>query len=174
MKFFYFFGYQLVVICGVGDIVSGVVLCLYYVGFKVIMLEVEKLIVICCIVVFVQVVFDGEMMVEGVIVCLVISFVEVMKFIECGFIFVMVDFVCLLFDELKLFCVVDVILVKQNLGMWVDMVLVIIVFGLGFIVGKDCYVVIEINCGYWFGQVIYFGCVQENIGVSGNIMGYII
>lgn len=52
------------------------------------------------------------MMVEGVIVCLVISFVEVMKFIECGFIFVMVDFVCLLFDELKLFCVVDVILVK--------------------------------------------------------------
>lgn len=31
------------------------------------------------------------------------------------------------------------------------MVLVIIVFGLGFIVGKDCYVVIEINCGYWFG-----------------------
>lgn len=174
MKFFYFFGYQLVVIRGAGDIVSGVALRLYYAGFKVIMLEVEKSIVIRCIVAFVQVVFDGEMTVEGVIVRLVISFAEAMKFIERGFIFVMVDFVCLLFDELKSFCVVDVILAKQNLGTRVDMVLVIIAFGSGFIVGKDCYAVIEINRGYWFGQVIYFGCAQENIGVFGNIMGYII
>lgn len=163
---------EVVVVRGAGDLATGVGYRLHRCGFKVLMLEIEKPLVIRRTVSYAQSVYDGEIVINGVKGVRVSNQEEIESAWKRDEIPVLVDEKAEIISELKPRVVVDAILAKKNLGTTLDMAEIVVGVGPGFTAGVDVDAVVETKRGHYLGTVILEGAAIPNTGVPGLIGGY--
>nr|WP_073089938.1 selenium-dependent molybdenum cofactor biosynthesis protein YqeB [Thermosyntropha lipolytica] len=161
-----------VVIRGAGDLATGIACRLHRSGFKVLMLELEKPLVIRRTVAFASAVWEKEYTVEGIKAVKAEQIEDIYHIWEKEVIPVMVDPEARILNFIKPGILVDAILAKKNLGTSRKMAPITIGLGPGFEAGVDVDVVIETKRGHNLGRLIFQGRAEENTGIPGEVMGY--
>ncbi|KGK91460.1 NADP-binding protein [Desulfosporosinus sp. HMP52] len=161
-----------VLIRGAGEQASGVGWALAKAGFRVVMTEVAKPLMVRWPVCFGTAVEEGRWQVEGITACRVdLPAADCETAWQAGEIPIIVDPDLEMLPVLKPVILVDAIMAKQNLGTKRDMAPMTIGLGPGFTAGADVDVVIETNRGHNLGRIIYSGPAQPNTGIPGEIKG---
>lgn len=163
---------DIIIIRGAGDIASGIAYRLHKCGFRLILTEIEKPLVVRRFVSFANAVFEGETEVEGVRAVKAECIEDIYEIWRNIDIPVLCDSGCKILDSIKPLAVVDAILAKRNLGTHRAMAPITIGAGPGFEAGVDVDAVIETQRGHNLGKVIYKGTACADTGIPGNIMGY--
>jgi xanthine dehydrogenase accessory factor len=161
-----------VVVRGGGDLASGVIYRLVKAGFPVIVTELARPLAIRRAVAYASAVFEGEIMVEGLMARRVQRVADVPGVLAVGGIPVLVDDVGTALAALKPAVVVDARLAKRNLGTTPEDAPLVIALGPGFEAGRDCHAVIETNRGHALGRVVWNGGAEPNTGTPGNVQGH--
>ena len=151
---------------------TGVAYRLCKSGFKVVITEMEKPLVIRRKVAFAQAVYEGQTTVEGITAIRVRETKEIGALLNDGHIPVVIDPACTLAREINAAVVVDATLAKRFTGMSRDMAPLTIALGPGWEAGKDVHAVIETNRGHNLGRVILKGCAEPNTGIPEAVLGY--
>ena len=162
---------DIVVIRGGGDIATGTIHKLHRCGFKVVILEIEKPSAIRRTVCFSEAIYEGKIMVEGVICEKANNLDEVYSILDKKNIPVIIDPFGKFIEILNPFVVVDAILAKKNLGTTKDMAPITIGLGPGFCAGEDVDIVIETMRGHNLGRIIEKGYAMANTGIPGAVNG---
>jgi len=163
---------DIIIIRGAGDIASGIAHRLHRCGFRIILTEIEKPLVVRRFASFANAVFEGEAILEGIRAVKAYS-IEDIQNIWCGAdIPIICDSQCNIIRDIKPLAVVDAILAKRNMGTRIGMAPITIGVGPGFEAGSDVDVVIETHRGHNLGKVIDNGFADADTGIPGNIMGY--
>lgn len=160
-----------VLVRGAGEQASGVGWTLAKAGFRVVMTEVEKPLMVRWPVCFGTAVAEGRWEVDGIVACRVEEPNQCEDVWRGGEVAVLVDPGLKGLSELKPAVLVDAILAKRNLGTKRDMAPMTIGLGPGFTAEIDVDVVVETNRGHYLGQLIYSGMAQANTGIPGVIEG---
>ncbi|MDA3789298.1 MAG: selenium-dependent molybdenum cofactor biosynthesis protein YqeB [Desulfobacula sp.] len=163
---------ELIVIRGGGDLASAVAHKLYKCGFKVVILEVEKPLVVRRTVAYAQAVIDGESVVEGVRAVLAKTPADIISAISVGDIPVYIDPQSRVIELLKPYAVIDSTMAKKNKGMAIEMAPFTLALGPGFTAKKDVDAVIETKRGHFLGSIIYQGQAIPNTGIPDRVNGY--
>ncbi|HBW34608.1 selenium-dependent molybdenum cofactor biosynthesis protein YqeB [Desulfosporosinus sp. BICA1-9] len=161
-----------VLVRGAGEQASGVAWTLARAGFRVVMTEVAKPLMVRWPVCFGTAVAEGRCQVEGISACRVEHPKECEVAWQAGEIPILVDPNLEKLPELKPSILIDAILAKRNLGTKRDMAQLTIGLGPGFTAEIDVDVVVETNRGHFLGQLIYSGTAQANTGIPGVIEGF--
>ncbi|MDY3372232.1 MAG: selenium-dependent molybdenum cofactor biosynthesis protein YqeB [Terrisporobacter othiniensis] len=162
---------DIIVIRGGGDIATGTIHKLHRCGFKVVILEIEKPSAIRRTVCFSEAIYEGKIMVEGVICEKANNLDEVYSILDKKNIPVIIDPFGKFIEILNPFVVVDAILAKKNLGTTKDMAPITIGLGPGFCAGEDVDIVIETMRGHNLGRIIEKGYAMANTGIPGAVNG---
>lgn len=157
---------------GAGDLATGIAHRLHKSGFKVLMLEIEKPLVIRRTVAFASAIFEDEYTVEGVKAVKAKNPHDIHLIWSQDLIPVFIDPEAKILPFVKPGILVDAILAKKNLGTNRNMAPITIGLGPGFNAGVDVDVVIETNRGHNLGKLIFDGYAEENTGIPGQVMGY--
>ena len=160
-----------ILVRGAGEQASGVAWTLAKAGFRVVMTEVAKPLMVRWPVCFGTAVAEGRCEVDGIVACRVEEPSQCEDVWRGGEVAVLVDPDLKGLAELKPVVLVDAILAKRNLGTKRDMAPMTIGLGPGFTAEIDVDVVVETNRGHYLGQLIYSGMAQANTGVPGVIEG---
>lgn len=163
---------DIVVIRGAGDIASGIGHKLHRSGFRVLMLEIAKPLVIRRTVSFATAILENEAVVEDIKAVKVNDVEGIYKAWQANNIAIMVDAECKILNKIKADVLVDAILAKKNLGTYREMAAITIAAGPGFNAGEDVDVVIETHRGHNLARLIFNGYAQEDTGVPGLIIGF--
>lgn len=163
---------DIVIVRGGGDIASGTIQKLYRSGFRVLVLEVAKPTCIRRSVSYSEVVYEKEVVVEGITAVYVGCLSEIENAWNDKKIPVIIDEKGKYIKIIKPQIVVDAIIAKKNMGTTRDMANITIALGPGFTAGKDVDIVIETNRGHNLGRLILNGKAAANTGIPGNIIGY--
>jgi xanthine dehydrogenase accessory factor len=161
----------LVLIKGAGDLASGVALRLHRCGFRLVMTEMPKPLMVRRTVSFGEAVYDGYTQVEGVIGARAADPWQAVQVIERGNIPVLVDPGAACLPVLRPAVLVDAIMAKRNTGTRISDAPLVVALGPGFTAGVDCDAVIETNRGHNLGRVIEQGSAEPDTGVPGEIGG---
>lgn len=162
---------DMVVLRGAGDIASGIAYRLYRSGFRVLMLETEKPLVVRRKVAFAQAVYEGNAEIEGIKAVKIAGVKDINWCFDREILPVLVDPECNVRSEIGTDIIVDAILAKKNLGTTIDMAPITIGVGPGFTAGKDVHAVVETNRGHNLGRVILEGTAEKDTGIPGNVCG---
>ncbi len=163
---------DIVIVRGGGDLASGTIQKLYRSGFKVLVLEVPKPTSIRRDVSFSEVVYKGEVEIEGIRAIHVDSLSEIENAWRDKKVPVIIDEEGKYIKIIKPKIVVDAIIAKKNMGTTKDMADITIALGPGFTAGEDVDVVIETTRGHNLGRLIFHGQATKNTGIPGSIMGF--
>jgi xanthine dehydrogenase accessory factor len=161
-----------VVVKGGGDIASGAAHRLHRAGMRVVMTEVEQPMTIRRAVSFASAVYEGEVVVDGVVARLVEHEDQIQKMHEQGLIPVIVDPSARIVQRLGATVVVDAIMAKRNVETRMGDAPVVIGLGPGFTAGVDVHAVVETCRGHYLGRVITEGRAIADTGVPGEIGGH--
>lgn len=161
----------MVLVRGAGEQATGVGWALAKAGFRVVMTEVAKPLMVRWPVCFGTAVAEGKWQVEGIPACRVDSPEECEVAWKTGEIPVLVDPDLEGLPILNPSILVDAIMAKRNLGTKRSMAFRTIGLGPGFTAGVDVDVVVETNRGHHLAQLIYSGAAQPNTGIPGEIAG---
>lgn len=163
---------DIIVIRGAGDIASGIAHRLHKCGFRLVLTEIERPLVVRRFASFANAVLEGEAVVEGIRAVKADCFEDI-ESLWCGDdIPVLCDRECNILEDIKPLVVVDAILAKRNTGTQRSMAPITIGVGPGFEADVDVDAVIETHRGHNLGKVIYNGSADSDTGVPGSIMGY--
>jgi xanthine dehydrogenase accessory factor len=160
-----------VLVRGAGEQATGVGWALAKAGFKVVMTEVAKPLMVRWPVCFGTAVAEGIWQVEDVQACRVEDPIDCEASWIAGNIPVLVDPDLEGLSVLKPAVLVDAIMAKRNLGTKRSMAPLTIGLGPGFTAGVDVDFVVETNRGHYLGKLIYSGATQPNTGIPGGIIG---
>jgi xanthine dehydrogenase accessory factor len=163
---------DIVVIRGGGDLATGIIHKLHRSGFKVLVLEIHRPLVIRRTVAFAQAIFSGETIVEDVKAVRVDGVEGIYKEWEKDNIPVIIDPQCNILSGIKANVLIDAIIAKKNIGTNKNMAPITIALGPGFNAGIDVDVVIETVRGHDLGKLIFEGYAEPNTGIPGIINGY--
>lgn len=163
---------KVVIVRGGGDLASGTINRLHNMGFKVLVLEIEKPNFIRRKVCYGQAVYEKEFLLEGIVSERADNLDEIKNIWADGRIPVYIDSQMEIVSKIKPIAVIDAIIAKKNLGMRKGIAPITIALGPGFEAGKDVDVVIETQRGHNLGRIIFEGFAAENTGVPGIIKGY--
>lgn len=163
---------DIIVVRGAGDIATGIAHRLHRCGFRVLMTEIERPLVVRRFAAFASAVPVGRAEVEGVCAVRVDNTGEVFEIWKDNNIPVLCDSQCRVLGELKPLAVIDAIMAKRNTGTFINMAPITIGVGPGFEAGSDVDAVIETRRGHNLGKVILKGSAEADTGMPGNIMGY--
>lgn len=161
----------IVLIRGAGEQASGVGWVLAKAGFRVVMTEVAKPLMVRWPVCFGTAVAEGKWQVEEICAQHVEAPQECEGIWSAGEIPVLVDPDLEGLSVLNPSILVDAIMAKCNLGTKRSMAPRTFALGPGFTAGIDVDVVVETNRGHYLGRLIYQGTAQPNTGVPGVIAG---
>jgi xanthine dehydrogenase accessory factor len=161
----------LVLIKGAGDLASGVAARLYRCGFRVAMTELPHPLMVRRTVSFGEAVYDGEIVVEGIVARRVEDADAVHRALAQRVIPVLVDPEGASLAMLQPDVVVDAIMAKRNTGTTLQQAPLVIALGPGFSAGTDCHAVVETNRGHYLGRVITEGGAEPDTGRPGEIGG---
>jgi len=159
-----------VLIRGGGDLASGVAVRLHRAGFKVLVTELPKPLVVRRLVSFAQAVFAGKTMVEEVQGTLVDSLTEAEKLIDEGQVAVMGDPEAEVLQGFRPLVLVDARMTKRPPEVGRDAAPLVIGLGPGFTAGVDCHAVIETIRGHFMGRVMWQGSALKDTGVPESVM----
>lgn len=163
---------DIIIIRGAGDIASGIAHRLHRCGFRVILTEIEKPLVVRRFASFANAVLEGEAVLEG-IRAVKAYFIEDIQNIWCDAdIPILCDRQCSIIEDIKPLVVVDAILAKRNTGTHRGMAPITIGVGPGFEAEVDVDAVIETHRGHNLAKVIFKGSADADTGIPGSIMGY--
>jgi selenium-dependent molybdenum hydroxylase system protein, YqeB family len=162
----------IVLIRGAGEQASGVGWALARTGFRVVMTEVAKPLMVRWPVCYGTAVAEGKWQVEGISAQRVEDPQECEDVWSAGEIPVLVDQELVELSALNPLVLVDAIMAKRNVGTKRSMAPRTIGLGPGFTAGIDVDVVVETNRGHNLGRLIYEGAAQPNTGVPGVINGF--
>ena len=163
---------KVVIVRGGGDLASGTINRLHNMGFKVLVLEIEKPNFIRRKVCYGQAVYEKEFLLEGIVSERADNLDEIKNIWADGRIPVYIDSQMEIVSKIKPIAVIDAIIAKKNLGMRKGIAPITIALGPSFEAGKDVDVVIETQRGHNLGRIIFEGFAAENTGVPGIIKGY--
>lgn len=163
---------NIVIVRGGGDIASGTIQKLHRSGFKVLILEIEAPTTIRRKATFSEVVYEGEVTVEGIKAVFTKNCDEIQEAWDKGYVALVVDPKGEYINKIKPKVVVDAILAKKNLGTTRDMAPITIALGPGFKAGLDVDIVVETMRGHNLGRLIFEGYAERNTGSPGVIGGY--
>lgn len=161
----------IVVIKGGGDLASGVAHRLHRAGFRLLITELERPLVVRRTVAFASAILQDEIEIEGVRARRVGDWREADAAWARGEIAVIVDPCAHSVRELKPLCVVDAIMAKKNLGTHLADAPIVIALGPGFTAGVDCHAVIETNRGHKLGRVYYAGSAESDTDEPAPVQG---
>jgi xanthine dehydrogenase accessory factor len=162
-----------IVIKGAGEMASGVAHRLYMAGMRnILMTEIPEPLSVRRMVSFCESVFEGEVKVEGVRAECIGHADDVRSVWEKHNIAVLVDPQWQSIGIVKPHVVVDVTMVKRNLGTRKDEAPLVIGVGPGFAAGHDVHIVVESNRGHDLGRTIYEGTAEPYTGIPGKMMAY--
>jgi len=163
----------IVVIKGAGEMATGIASRLYMSHIRhIVMTEIPEPISVRRTVAFSEVVFDGEMVVEGVQAERIMTTENVQGVWKKGSIPVIVDPEWTIVKVLKPDIVIDAIMAKRNLGTKKTEAPYVIGVGPGFSAPEDVHAVVESNRGHNLGRVFYDGAAEPHTGIPGPTMGY--
>ncbi len=114
----------------------------------------------------------GKTKVESVEACVARDRDEIARAWSCGQIPVVAQMNWGALSDLAPTVVVDAVLAKRNTGTRLSDAPLVIALGPGFVVGRDCHVVIETNRGHDLGRILVEGSAQPNTGIPGDIAGH--
>ena len=163
---------KVVIVRGGGDLASGTINRLHNMGFKVLVLEIEKPNFIRRKVCYGQAVYEKEFLLEGIVSERADNLDEIKNIWADGRIPVYIDSQMEIVSKIKPIAVIDAIIAKKNLGMRKGIAPITIALGPGFEAGKNVDVVIETQRAHNLGRIIFEGFAAENTGVPGIIKGY--
>ena len=163
---------DIIIIRGAGDIATGIAHRLYKCGFRLVLTEIERPLVVRRAASFANAVLEGETEVEGIRAVKADCIEDIYKIWYGTDIPVLCDSGCKILESIKPLAVVDAILAKKNIGTHRGMAPITIGVGPGFEADVDVDAVIETHRGHNLGKVIYKGTAEADTGVPGNIMGY--
>jgi xanthine dehydrogenase accessory factor len=161
-----------VLVRGAGEQASGVGWALAKAGFKVVMTEVAKPLMVRWPVCFGTAVREGKWEVEGISARCIDKPEECEDMWQHGIIPVFIDPHLEKLPLLNPLVLVDAIMAKRNVGTRRDMAPLTLGLGPGFTAGEDVDVVVETNRGHHLARLIYEGTAQPNTGIPGDIAGY--
>ena len=163
---------DIIIVRGAGDIATGIAHRLFKCGFRLILTEIERPLVVRRFASFANAVLEGEAEVEGICAVKAGCIEDIYK-MWCGVdIPVLCDSECKILEDIKPLAVVDAILAKRNTGTHRGMAPITIGVGPGFEAGVEVDAVIETHRGHNLGKVIYKGYAEADTGIPGTIMGY--
>lgn len=162
----------LVVIRGAGDLATGVAHRLQQSGFKVVMLELPKPLVVRRTVSFASAVYEGFAMVEAVEAKLCPSVDLVSVIFKSGKIPLLIDPQGEALLKLQPKIIIDAIMAKTGRTSLLTDAEFVIGLGPGFIAGTDVHAIIETKRGHTLGKVIYLGKAAADTAEPGLIDGY--
>ncbi|MHB1391588.1 MAG: selenium-dependent molybdenum cofactor biosynthesis protein YqeB [Clostridia bacterium] len=163
---------DIIVVRGAGDMATGIAHRLYKSGFRLLLTEIEKPLVVRRSVSFANAIFIGEAEIEGVRAIKALNSESITAIWDNNSIPVLCDNDCSILDKVKPLAVVDAIMAKRNLGTDKGMAPITVGVGPGFEAGVDVDAVVETKRGHDLGRVIYKGSAEADTGIPGNIMGY--
>jgi len=163
---------EIIIIRGAGDIATGIAHRLYKCGFRLLLTEIEKPLVVRRFVSFANAIPEGKAEVEGICAVKASCVDDIYKIWEGNDIPVLCDKECKVLEKLTPLGIVDSILAKRNTGTHMGMAPITIGVGPGFKAGVDVDAVVETKRGHNLGKVIYKGTASTNTGIPGNIMGF--
>lgn len=163
---------DIIIVRGAGDIATGIAHRLYKCGFKLILTEVERPLVVRRLASFANAMLEGCAEVEGVRAVKAECFGAIYGIWHNNNIPVMCDSECNILEYIKPLAIVDAIMAKRNTGTRRDMASITVGVGPGFKAGEDVDAVVETKRGHGLGKVIYEGSAEADTRIPGNIMGY--
>lgn len=163
---------DIIIVRGAGDIATGIAHRLYRCGFRLLLTEIEKPLVVRRFASFANAVIEGEAEVEGIRAVRARCIEDVYEMWHGSDIPVLCDRECKAAEIVKPMAVVDAIMAKINTGTVRSMAPVTIGVGPGFEAGVDVDAVVETCRGHNLGKVIYKGTACADTGIPGNIAGY--
>ena len=162
----------LVVIRGAGDLATGVAHRLQLSGFKVVMLELPKPLVVRRTVSFASAVYEGFAMVETVEAKLCSSVDLVSVILKSGKVALLIDSQGEALQQLQPKIIIDAIMAKTGRTSLLTDAEFVIGLGPGFIAGTDVHAIIETKRGHTLGKVIYSGKAAADTAEPGLIEGH--
>lgn len=164
--------HPIVMIRGGGDLASGVAICLFRAGYRVVITELSAPLVVRRKVAFAQAVFDGSCQVEEVQGELTSTAQQAMQIMEQGKVAVMVDPQAETVHNFPLVALVDCRMNKAISDQKMDAAPLVIGLGPGFSVGVNCHAVIETKRGSNLGKIILDGGAESDSGIPEPVNGF--
>jgi xanthine dehydrogenase accessory factor len=161
-----------IVIRGGGDLASGVVLRLVRAGWQVFVLEIDRPLAVRRSVSFAQAVYDGQIVVEGVVGRMVTRPGDEEKITKAGMPAVMVDPNLETLPRLHPDVLVDARMLKQKVQFSPSLTQLDIGLGPGFETGVNCHAVIETRRGPNLGRVYWHGGADLDTGIPDAVGVY--
>lgn len=161
---------ELIILKGAGDLGSGVAYRLFKAGYRLLMTELPRPLLVRRAVSFGNAVYDGTHTIEGITARCVETLQLAYDVITAGEIPVLINPPQNL-EGLNPRVVIDARMAKRNIDTTLHDASLVIGLGPGFTAGKDCHAVIETNRGHHLGRVIWQGQAEPNTGVPGTVKG---
>lgn len=158
-----------ILIRGGGDLASGVAMRLNKAGFQVIISELPEPMVVRRMVSFAEAVFQGEIVVEGILAQRVGNSAEAVALAEKSIIPVLVDPMLERLNEIDPAVVVDARMIKRPPETGLNLAPLVIGLGPGFVAGEHCHAVVETNRGHYLGRVYWEGAAEADTGIPGRV-----
>ena len=160
----------LALIRGGGDLGTGVALRLHRAGWRVLITELSRPLVIRRAVAFASAIYEGSIEVEGTLGRHVGPDQLAARWASDE-IPVMIDPDRIRTAQFSPVAVIDAIMAKSNTGTTMGDAPIVVALGPGFTAGVDCHAVVETQRGHNLGRVYYQGAAQPNTGIPGNLGG---
>lgn len=166
----------IILLCGGGDLASGVALRLHRAGLRVLITELPQPLAVRRLVSFAEAVYTGETTVEGVTARRAVDLVDALNILQQGIIPVLVDplteALCppqALRRAMSPMVFVDARMTKRPPNLTLDIAPLVIGLGPGFVPGENCHAVVETNRGHRMGCVLWQGLPEPDTGVPGAV-----
>lgn len=162
----------LVLMHGCGDLGSGIALRLHRSGLHVVIAELEQPLSVRRSVSFSQAVYDNEVIIEGVTAKRVETGQEALDLVGENIIPVIVDPTLNILCEISPDVLIDARMLKTFTPANLNEKPFVIGLGPGFVIGKNCHVVIETNRGPLLGRVFWKGAAEQDTGTPEKVGPY--
>jgi len=161
-----------VLLQGGGDLASGVALRMVRAGLKVVICELAQPYAVRRSVSFAEVVYAGNVVIEGIAGRLATSHEEAMEILASGRIPVLVDPDLNSAKQFSADVIVDGRMMKAQAEHFLEILPKIIGMGPGFTCGLNCHAAVETKRGPNLGRVIWNGSTEEDTGIPENVGVY--
>ena len=159
------------VVRGGGDLGTGAALRLQRAGWRVLVTELAKPLVIRRGAALAAAIYDGSIELENTVGVKIDRAAEADRVWAADRIPVLIDPDRSRTAQLQPTAIVDAIMAKRNTDTRLDAAPIVIALGPGFTAGVDCHAVIETQRGHTLGRVYYHGAAATDTGTPGKLGG---
>ncbi len=162
---------NIAVVRGGGDLGTGAALRLQRAGWRVLVTEIARPLVIRRGAALATAVYDGSIELEGTVGERIDRAAEADRVWAADRLPVLIDPDHTRSAQLHPSVIVDAIMAKRNTGSRIDEAAIVIGLGPGFTAGVDCHAVVETQRGHNLGRVYYRGAAAADTGTPGKLGG---